>query len=184
MGCWNFPLSRAVPVETLTVRYNLMILLGWGGAVVGVVAYSGNILNTPARPWIDMSHLNFLSKRIRPSGSAIRIILGFAKPFRHPAQSPRSTPAMDQLYTSHPIEYCDSPQLHGNIPDLGSCSYTEYSTDPSPSPPMVRTKHAQMIFDSDADLRLPRCFRASTLWNTTSTQTQRALPTMVNPRLP
>ena len=45
---------------------------------------------------------------------------------------------MDHLYMTAAADCCASPLQYANMPDMGSCGYSEGSTDPSPSPPLVR----------------------------------------------
>jgi len=45
----------------------------------------------------------------------------------------------NQLYMMPGAEYCGSPMAFSNVPDLVPCTFDDVSTDPSPSPPVVRS---------------------------------------------
>ena len=45
---------------------------------------------------------------------------------------------MEHLYMQPGSDYCNSPMSFASVPDLVPCRFDDVSTDPSPSPPMVR----------------------------------------------
>lgn len=80
---------------------------------------------------------------------------------------------MDHLYMPAASNCCASPLQYAHIPDMSSCGYSEGSSDPSPSPPLVRDP---MILPHPTGAwiltLIPRCLPTLMDSNTTSTRTQ------------